>query len=74
MLSVQELQTLNKNDLQDELATARTELGQLRISIKTKHEKDTSKAKRQKKYIARIKTVIREIQLEEAVSKAVSID
>ncbi len=45
-----------------------------RITVKTKHEKDTSAASKQKKYVARIMTAIKEFDLEEAVANSITID
>lgn len=61
-------------ELLDELRQARGDMTRVRIAVKTKHEKDSSKVLKQKKYIARLLGMIREVELEEAVESANKID
>jgi ribosomal protein L29 len=72
MLSIQELRSSTKKELLLELAKTRKEALKIRINVKTKHEKDTSKAKKTKYYVARILTALREIEDEERAKKDVS--
>ncbi|MFH0838229.1 MAG: 50S ribosomal protein L29 [Patescibacteria group bacterium] len=74
MLSNQELKSLTRKELLRELEDARELAMKKRITIKTKHEKDTSSIPKQKKFIARIMTALRELDLEEAVENSVKID
>jgi len=66
MLSIQELRSSNRKELHLELQKARKETLKVRISLKTKHEKDTSKAGKARRYIARILMAIKELDREEA--------
>ncbi|MBI5421856.1 50S ribosomal protein L29 [Candidatus Peregrinibacteria bacterium] len=59
MLSIQELRSSNRKELLQELEKARKEMLKVRISLKTKHEKDTSKAGKTKRYIAQILTMLK---------------
>lgn len=74
MQSYQDLKTLTKKELLEALNDARQELLQKRITVKTKHEKDTSLIQKQKQYIARLLTALKEIELEEKVANAHKID
>ncbi len=73
MLTLQELQSLTRKELLQELEKASKELAHLRISVRTKNQKDTSLVFRTKQMIARIKTQLKEMDLEEIVKKAPSI-
>jgi large subunit ribosomal protein L29 len=70
MLSVQELKTLSKKELLKELEQAKPNMVKIRIGVKTKHQKDTSAVEKTKRYIARIKTILKEMELEEIVDEA----
>jgi ribosomal protein L29 len=70
MLSIQELRSSSKKELLLELLKARKEMLKIRISLKTKHEKDTSKARKQKRLIAQILTLLKDAGTE-PVAKAV---
>lgn len=74
MLSNQELKSSTRKELQKELQEAREVLQKQRITVKTKHNKDTSSVSKQKRYIARIMTAIQELHLEEAVEKSKKIE
>ncbi len=74
MLSNQELKSSTRKELIKELEEARELNMKKRITVKTKHEKDTSAASKHKKYVARIMTAIKELDLEEAVANAITID
>ena len=65
MLSIQELRSSSKKELMQELASARKDALKVKISLKTKHEKDTSKAKKAKFYVARILTVLKDFGSED---------
>jgi len=45
-----------------ELAKARKETLKVRINLKTKHDKDISKAKKVKHYVAQILTMLKELE------------
>jgi ribosomal protein L29 len=74
MLSVQELRSSTKKELISELKTARKELLRVRMGVKTKHMKDVSLASKQNQYIARIETILRELDLEDMVKNANKIN
>ena len=74
MLSNQELKSLTKKELLKELEEAREILMKKRITVKTKHEKDTSAVSKQKHYIAKLKTALKELELEEMVKDSEKID
>jgi ribosomal protein L29 len=73
MLSIQELKSSTKKELLEELKNARNEMVRVRIGVKTKSLKDSSLANKQKKYIARIQTALKELDMEEMVEKANTI-
>ncbi len=70
MLSSQELKSSTLQELLKELHGARQESQRIRLGLKTSHLKDSSLAGRWKRYIARILTLLREIELDEQVKKA----
>lgn len=62
MLTVKELRSSTDNELQEELKKSSKELLKVRLSIRSKHEKDSSKAKKLKRYAAQIHTIIIELK------------
>ena len=74
MLSNQELRSSTRKELVRELEEAREMALKKHITIKTKHDKDTSGASKHKKYIARILTAIKELDLEEAVKNSNNVN
>ena len=74
MLSTQELRTSTKKELMAELKSARKELLSVRMGTRTKHMKDVSLASTQRQYVARIETILRELELEEMVKEANKIN
>jgi len=70
MLSIQELRSSSKKELQPELQKARATLLKVRISLKTKHEKDTSKSRKAKAYIAQILTMLKQLEKGPSSAKA----
>ena len=74
MLSNQELKSLTRKELLKELQEARELCQKHRITVKTKHHKDTSSVSRQKKYVARVMTMLKELDLEEAVKNSKKVD
>lgn len=74
MLSVQELRSSTGKELLQELAKAQTDLQQIRIAVRTKHEKDTGKVKKQRHYVAQLKTILKEIELEAAIDTVTRVD
>lgn len=73
MLTTQELKASTLKELLKELQSALLKLQELRIGVKTSHLKDTSAIKKQKRYVARILTVIKEIELDELVKQATEL-
>lgn len=65
MFSIQELRSSTKKELLHELSKAYKDMLKVRINVKTKQEKDSSKAKKTKHYIAQILTILKEIEKEE---------
>lgn len=70
MLSIQELRSSTKKELLNELSNARKEMVKIRISVKTKSIKDSSSVAKQKRYISRIKTALKELEIEEMIKTA----
>lgn len=66
MFSIQELRSSTQKELLQELSKIQGELLKIRISVKTKHEKDSSKVGKVKRYVAQLKTMLNEIDKEEA--------
>ncbi len=64
MLSIQELRSSTVKELLRELETTRKDMLKVRINVKTKHEKDTSKVQKTKLYIAQVLTVLKEAKEE----------
>ncbi len=69
MLSIQELRSSSKKELLSELQKGRETLLKVRISLKTKHEKDTSKSRKAKAYVAQILTMLKEAEKEPISAK-----
>lgn len=74
MLSNQELKSSTRKELLKEIEEARETMTKKRITIKTKHDKDTSGSLKQRRYVARIMTALKELDLEEAVENSKKID
>lgn len=70
MFSIQELKSSTKKELTSELEKARKELLRIRVGVKTKNIKDSSLVGKQKDYIARLLTTLRELELEEFTQNA----
>jgi ribosomal protein L29 len=70
MLSNQELRTSTKRELMRELEEAREMMLKKGITVKTKHDKDSSSVLKQRRYVARIKTAIKELELSEMVKES----
>ena len=70
MLSNQDLRTSTKRELQRELREAHEMMLKKGITVKTKHDKDSSSVSKQRRYVARIKTAIKELELSEMVKEA----
>ena len=70
MFTIQELRSSTMKELLQELDKARKEMLKVRVNIKTKHEKETAKAKKTKRYIAQVLTVIREAGQKESFDSA----
>lgn len=65
MLSIQELRSSTLKELFQELEKTRKELLKARVSVKTKHEKNTSKVQKIKRYVAQVITILKEAEKEE---------
>jgi len=74
MQSYNDVKSMTHKELSIELASARATLQKRRITVKTKHDKDTSAINKQKKYIARLLTALKEVELEELVKSSDKID
>ncbi len=74
MQSYQDLKSMTKKELLVELSVARVTLQKQRITVKTKHDKDTSAVTKQKRYVARLLTALKEIELEEMIETSNQID
>jgi ribosomal protein L29 len=73
MFSNQELRTSTKKELLRELAEAHEMMLKKGITVKTKHDKDSSSISKQRKYVARVKTAIKELELGEMVKESKKI-
>ena len=67
MFSIQELRSSTKKELLLELSKARKENMKIRISLRTRHEKDSSKSGKMRNYVAQILTILKQIDSEEKV-------
>lgn len=74
MQTYQELKSLTKKELLLALGEAREELLKRKMTVKTRHEKDSSAVGKQKRYIARLLTVLKEIEIEELIDASLKID
>lgn len=61
LASTKELRKMSQEDLQRELEEKRIYVSKLRLSIKMGTEKDTAKLRKEKVYIARILTIVHEL-------------
>lgn len=61
MFSIQELNSSTEKELFLELKKSRNDLLKVRINVRTKHNKDTSKVKKMKRYVAQILTALKGI-------------
>lgn len=65
MHPLDELIKLNQKELEEELEKSRIDLFKLRIAVSSRQTKETSKLKGLRKYIARIKTLKRMLEIEQ---------
>ncbi|PIZ71256.1 hypothetical protein COY07_05425 [Candidatus Peregrinibacteria bacterium CG_4_10_14_0_2_um_filter_43_11] len=70
MLSTQEIRSLTHKELLHESAAAQQEGIKIRIGLRTKHQSDVSLAKKHKRYVARLKTLTKEMEIEEMIKNA----
>ncbi len=56
--TIKELQNMNDADLQKEIRSQENTVVKLRLGVKLGNEKDSAKYKREKKQLARMKTVL----------------
>ncbi len=73
MMTLTELRVLKQKELQKELESSKTDLYRLEIGLRTQHTKDTSLHRKQRAYIARIGTLLRELELEETIKNAAQV-
>jgi len=74
MLTLQEIRSSTRKELLHELTAAQKKLLELRMGVHTKHQKDTSLVKKQKRFVGQLMTVLRDMDHEEKVKKATVID
>ena len=74
MQTYQELKSLTKKELLLALQEARQELLKRKITVKTKHEKDSSGVLKQKRYIARLLTALKQVEIEQMIDASTKID
>lgn len=74
MFSNQELKSSTRKELLRELEEAREARMKKGITVKTKHDKDTASVSKHKRYVARVMTALKELDLEEAVENSKKID
>lgn len=74
MQTYQELKSLTKKELLLALHEAREELLKRKITVKTKHEKDSSGVLKLKRYIARLLTALRQVEIEDMIDASTKID
>ena len=74
MLSVKELRSSTKKELLLELSKSRAGLMKTRISVRTKHEKNTSKKGKEKRYVAQILTALNEYDAEASAKATASTE
>lgn len=67
MQTYRELKSLTKKELLKELSDARQALAEKKIMVKTGHQKDTSAVGKQKLYISRLCTALKELEIEEMI-------
>lgn len=65
MHPLDELRKMNDKELEEELVKAKTDLLKLRFAVSTRQSKETSKLKELRKYIARMKSVKRMLEIEQ---------
>lgn len=65
MHPLDELRKMNEKELEEELVKAKTDLLKLRFAVSTRQSKETSKLKELRKYIARMKSVKRMLEIEQ---------
>ena len=68
------MRSSTKKELLAELQKARDEMVAVRIGIKTGHVKDGSLAGKRKRYVARLLTVIKEIEVDEIIESAKTVN
>ena len=68
-ISIKELKNMPTDDLQREIKEQSAVVAKLRLSVKMNKEKDSAKYKKEKKQMARMKTVLKEKQSESSSSE-----
>lgn len=66
MLDIEELRKLSKKELKEEFQKSSLDLLKLRMAVASRQDKETSKLKALRKYIARIKFLKRALKFEKA--------
>lgn len=65
MITLDELKRLNLKELAEELKKAKIDLLKLRLAVASRQSKETSKLKELRKYVARMKTLKRMLEIEQ---------
>lgn len=65
MHPLDELRKMNEKELEDELVKAKIDLLKLRLAVTSRQSKETSKLKGLRKYIARMKSIKRMLEIEQ---------
>jgi ribosomal protein L29 len=74
MLSIQELRSSTLKELLQEHNTTQKDLVETTIRLRSKHEKDSSSKGKKRRYLALVKTIIKEVELDEVIKNADKID
>ncbi len=65
LATTKELRSMQINDLLHEIVELELAVGKLRLGVKLRKEKDTGKYRREKRHLARMKTVLTEKRSEQ---------
>lgn len=66
MYTTEELRKLADKEMRQELEKAQFELLKIKLAVQSKQEKNTAKLQNMRTYVARIKTIKREMEMEAA--------
>lgn len=65
MITLDELKRMNPKELAEEIKKAKIDLLKLRLTVASRQSKETSKLKGLRKYVARMKTLKRMLEIEQ---------